>query len=299
MSQIKFCVNLFSFTGFGDAFDKMLDYVRTAEATGYDVINAMDHVVGIIAERHGGIAQTPYTAVSTIDECMTLLAYLSAVTSRITLSTRVLALPQRQAVVLAKQAAQIDRMSGGRLRLGIGIGYNAVEFEAAGASFPDRAKRFEEQIDVMRTLWTQDDVTYTGAYHTIRDASLSPLPLQRPIPLWFGIGRTITPIPPDKVLERVGRLADGWLPLFRMGPEAREAIAKVHAAARAAGRDPANLPMEMDLYVGDKTAADSIERIKKLREFGATHIHLTFADKTPEGQIESLKRFGDVLAAFA
>lgn len=292
---MEFGVNLYRFAKFSNSFETLVHYVQTAELLGFDQVRLLDHVVGIVAERHGGIAQTPYTAESDIHECFTLMAYLSAVTSRIRFATGILALPQRQTVVAAKQAAEVDRLSGGRLTLGVGIGYNPIEFRTLGARFEDRAKRFEEQVQVLRLLWTEPVVNFQGQWHDIIDASLAPRPIQRPIPLWFGLGRRNAPIPPDPVLERVGRLADGWFPMFQPGAEADAAIAKVHEAARNAGRNPSDIQMEMELSIESKSETTILNEIRTMREMGAVRLNVSIDATSARGLVEGLYRARDIV----
>jgi probable F420-dependent oxidoreductase len=292
---LKFGANLNSFPDFNEPLPALVEYVKLAEALGFHELRLLDHVVGIVAERHGGIAQTPYTSRSQIRECFTLMAYLSAVTHRIRLLTGVLALPMRQTVLVAKQAAEVDIMSGGRLTLGVGVGYNPIEFEAMGAGFHDRGRRFEEQIAVLRKLWTEDDVSFEGEWHAIADTSLAPRPVQRPIPIWIGLGRMISPIPPDAVLRRVGRLADGWLPLFGPDDLGRKAVATVRDAALEAGRDPDAITMEMVLNVEDRTRDQLVGDVERLRAFGARHINVLLPGASAAAQMESMKRFREVM----
>ena len=140
---------------------------------------------------------------------------------------------------MAKQAAQIDVLSGGRLRLGIGVGWNAVEFEALNETFENRGRRSAEQIAVLRALWTQPVVDFRGEFHRISHAGLNPMPIQRPIPIWFGVGSREQPVPPEAALRRIARLADGWSPNFAPDEQGRALVARVHQYARDAGRDPA------------------------------------------------------------
>ncbi|MBI1180327.1 MAG: TIGR03619 family F420-dependent LLM class oxidoreductase [Alphaproteobacteria bacterium] len=294
----EFGVNLNSFPGFREPPAATVAFVRLAEQLGYHEIRVLDHVVGIAAERHGGIARTPYTSRSQIRECFTLLAYLSAVTERIRLLTGVLALPQRQTVLVAKQAAEVDILSGGRLTLGVGVGYNPVEFEAMGAPFGDRGAHFEEQIAVLRRLWTEEEVSFEGRWHRISDASLAPLPVQRPIPVWIGLGRMIAPIPPEPVLRRVGRLADGWLPLFGPDEAGRGAVETVRRAALDAGRDPDAIVMEMVLDVAGKGPDRLADDVARLRDFGAGRINLLLPGNSAADQTEAMKRFREVMDRF-
>ena len=293
--DIKIGTNLYRFTDFSTDFRESVAFVQTAEAIGFNHVRFLDHVVGIVAERHGGIAQTPYTSKSVIRECFSLMTYLSAVTSKIELMTGVLVLPQRQTALIAKQAAEIDIYSGGRLKLGVGLGYNQVEYEAMGVDFKKRVSLFEEQVHVLRMLWCDEEVNFEGKYHKLTDVSLSPRPLQRPIPLFFGMGRSIAPIPPDPVLERCGRLADGWIPIFGPDEEGRKAVEKVHNAARDAGRDPSKIIMEMGVRATGQSDQEIIDAIKRCRDFGAQRINLEAVGKSAAEQIDFIKRMADVL----
>ncbi|MBL4800245.1 MAG: LLM class flavin-dependent oxidoreductase [Emcibacter sp.] len=186
-------------------------------------------------------------------------------------------------------------LSGGRLTLGVAVGYNALEFAAMGSNFKTRGKRFEEQIDVMRRLWTENDVSYDGVDHKFENVCMSPRPIQRPIPLFFGMGRKAAPIPPDVVLRRVGRLADGWLPIFGPDAEGQVAVDKVHEAAREAGRDPEKLIMSMSIDVTDPSDPGIIDEIKKRQDFGAKQINLNLQGTNAQEQIELLKKLADNL----
>lgn len=210
-------------------------YGQRVEELGFTHILAYDHVVGADPTVHHGF-QGPYDIDSTFHEPFVMFGYLAAVTS-LELVTGVIILPQRQSVLVAKQAAEVDVLSGGRFRLGIGLGWNAVEFEALGESFTNRGKRSEEQVEVMRKLWTERSVTFNGRYHTVTGAGLAPLPTQRPIPVWFGAAS-------DRAYERAGRLGDGWFPMVEPGPGLDHALERVNRAAESAGRDPKSLGME-------------------------------------------------------
>jgi probable F420-dependent oxidoreductase len=300
-TDLKFAVNVNSFTHTGD-FPGMLEFVRTAEQLGYHNVRFIDHVVGFAADRHPEVAYTPYTHKSHFHEVFTLMAYLSAITKRITFVTGVLGLPQRQTALVAKQAAEVDLLSNGRLILGVGLGYNEVEFRAMGFNFKDRAKRFEEQITMLRALWTQELVTYRGEWHDMPDVNINPLPVQRPIPIWMGAGRTENPVPPDVVLRRIGRLADGWCPLFRIEEGARtldqaalDCIAKVRDYAVKAGRNPDTMALELGFFPGTKSRAVQLDEIQALREAGATHLHVRTEGANTAEHIDALKRFRDVM----
>ena len=180
------------------------DFVQAAEGMGYHHLLAYDHVLGANPDRADWRAGSPYTHEDMFHEPLTLFAYLAGLTESIGLMTGVLILPQRQTALVAKQAAQVDLLSGGRLRLGVGIGWNMVEYNSLGCDFRTRGARVEEQIEVLRALWTRGLVSFEGAFDRIDDAGINPLPLQQPIPIW--IGGTA-----DVVLRRAVRLSDGWL----------------------------------------------------------------------------------------
>lgn len=237
-------------------------YGQRVEELGYTHILAYDHVVGADPSVHRNW-RGPYDIDTTFHEPFVMFGYLAALTS-LEFVTGVIILPQRQAVLVAKQAAEVDLLSGGRLRLGIGVGWNHVEYEALGEQFTNRGKRSEEQIEVMRKLWTERSVTYAGRYHTLTGAGLAPMPVQRPIPVWFGASS-------DRALARAGRLGDGWFPMVGPGPGLDEALEKVRTAAAAAGRDPDSLGMEGRLtWTGDRDriAADAAA----WEAAGATHL---------------------------
>lgn len=237
-------------------------YAQRVEEFGFSHIVAYDHVLGADPEVHRGFSG-PYDVHTTFHEPFVLFGYLAALTS-LELVTGVIVLPQRQTALVAKQAAEVDLLTGGRFRLGIGLGWNAVEYQALGENFGDRGRRSEEQVEVLRRLWTEPTVTFEGTHHTIIGAGISPLPVQRPIPVWFGAGS-------DRAYARAGRLADGWFPLAQPGPGLDAARAQVEDAAAAAGRDPAVIGMEGRVtWAGDadRAAAD----LAAWADAGATHV---------------------------
>jgi len=240
-------------------------YGQRVEELGFSHILVYDHVLGADPEVHQGWAG-PYDVRTTFHEPLVMFGYLAALTTAVELVTGVIILPQRQTALVAKQAAEVDLLSGGRLRLGIGLGWNAVEYEALGEEFSTRGRRSEEQVDVMRRLWTEQSVTFAGRDHTITGAGIAPLPIQRPIPVWFGAASA-------RAYERAGRLGDGWFPMMSPGPGLDEARAAVEQAAVAAGRDPAALGMEgrVDWSRGRDTVADEIAA---WRAAGATHVSI-------------------------
>jgi probable F420-dependent oxidoreductase len=241
------------------------EYAQAIEAIGYEHLLAYDHVLGADPNRPGGWTGG-YTHESLFHEPLVLFGFLAGVTERIELVTGVLILGQRQTALVAKQAAEVDVLSGGRLRLGVGIGWNAVEYEALGEDFHNRGRRSEEQVAVLRRLWAEPVVTFEGEFHHIAQAGLNPLPLRRTIPIWLGGSA-------DAVLERAGRLADGWFPLLRDPQRVAEDIAKVRQAAERAGRDPAALGFEATARAADGIEA-AVEQARAMEEAGATHLNL-------------------------
>lgn len=238
-------------------------YGERVEELGYTHILAYDHVVGADPQVHTGWAG-PYDVHTTFHEPLVMFGYLAAVTTSVELVTGVIILPQRQTVLVAKQAAEVDLLSNGRLRLGIGIGWNAVEYEALGEDFSNRGRRSAEQISVLRALWTEPSVTIDGVFHHVTGAGLSPLPVQRPIPVWIGAAS-------DPGYRRAGRLADGWFPMMAPGAKLDAARAVVESAATRAGRDPATIGMEGRVaYRGDVDAVGVA--VAAWADAGASHL---------------------------
>ena len=240
----------------------MRAYGRRVEELGFTHILAYDHVVGADTNVHQGW-RGPYDIDTTFHEPFVVFGFLAAITS-LELVTGVIILPQRQSVLVAKQAAEVDLLTGGRFRLGVGLGWNAVEYEALGEQFTNRGKRSEEQVELMRRLWTEKSVTFDGKYHTVTAAGLAPMPNQRPIPVWFGAAS-------DRAYERAGRLGDGWFPMMDPGPGLDHAREQVERAAAAAGRDTKVLGMEGRVsWTGDRDKAAA--EIAAWKAAGATHL---------------------------
>ncbi|MCG8546229.1 MAG: LLM class F420-dependent oxidoreductase [Alphaproteobacteria bacterium] len=263
-------------------------FAKAAEELGYDHITLIDHVL------QSGTAEADdwrayYTRDNMFHEPMVLFGFLAAATQRIELATAILILPQRPTVLVAKQAAQIDVLTGGRLRLGVGIGWNRLEFDALGQNFRNRARRIEEQVSVLRALWTNELVTYEGEWHRIEDAGINPLPVQQPIPIWFGAFE-------DPAIRRAGRLADGWYLNPRVGPddEAKRQIEISHESARDEGRDPAALGIDTTLHIGAEGPQAWAARVEEWRALGASHVTLRtmYAGlETPDDHIDAMRRF--------
>lgn len=239
------------------------DYVQAAEGLGYDYLLTYEHVLGANPERPGGW-RGPYTFREVFHEPFVMFGYLAGLTQRIEFVTGILILPQRQTALVAKQAAQVALFSGGRLRLGVGLGWNAVEYEALGADFHDRGRRIEEQVAVLRALWAQPLVTFQGEHHSIPDAGINPLP-PRPIPVWFGGGA-------DAALRRLARLGDGWMPNYMPLDALRAELDKVRGYVRAAGRDPAAFGVDVRISISRTPQDGWAQEAAQLRALGVTHI---------------------------
>ena len=264
----------------------VLDYAQAAEGLGYSHLIVFDHVLGANAASRPGWSGA-YRHTDSFYEPFALFGYLAGVTKRLELVTAVIILPQRQTALVAKQAATVDVLSGGRLRLGVGIGWNDVEYEALGENFHDRGRRSEEQIEVMRALWTNELVTYEGLWHRITDAGINPLPVQRPIPVWLGGGA-------DPVLRRVARMADGWFPQARPDDEGRAHIEKMREYARQEGRDPADIGIEHWVSFRSGGPDDWAAQAAAWEDIGATHLSVNTMNAgldSPQAHIEAIGRF--------
>jgi probable F420-dependent oxidoreductase len=236
------------------------------EALGYGHVVAYDHVLGANPDRPGGW-RGGYTYTDPFYEPFTLFAYMAGVTQRLAFCPGVIILPQRQTALVAKQAASLDVLSGGRLRLGVGLGWNEVEYTALNEDFHTRGKRLEEQVAVLRRLWTEPLVTFDGRWHHIPDAGLNPLPLQRPIPLWFG-GQA------DPMLRRAARLADGWMPNHRSPEAAKADVDKLGQYLAEAGRGWGDFGLEARVPYGHADASEWEALSAGWAALGATHVSL-------------------------
>ncbi len=242
---------VFSQADSGTDPDAIRQWAIDAEAAGFEHLMAYDHILGASPERlgpgpFGNFPRPPYTSEHTFHEILVLFSHLAALTTRMSFITSVLVLPQRQTAVVAKQIASIDLLSGGRIRLAVGVGWNAAEYEALGVDFADRTALLEEQIDVMRLLWSQPIVDFEGRFHHLRGVGINPLPTH-PLPILIDSGAS------DAVLRRVVRKADGWMPLLIPGLDPIDigsAVTKLRRFAEEAGRDPATLPIHGRVYLG-------------------------------------------------
>ncbi|MCA1666311.1 MAG: LLM class F420-dependent oxidoreductase [Thermomicrobia bacterium] len=268
------------------------DYAQAAEGLGYTHLLAYDHVVGAdITNRPDW--RGPYTTASLFHEPFVLFGYLAGLTTRLEFVPGVIILPQRQTVLVAKQAAEVDVLTGGQFRLGIGVGWNEVEYEALNEDFRNRGKRSEEQIAVLRALFTNEVVTFHGKWHHVEAAGLNPMPVQRPIPIWIGGSSEAT-------LKRVGEMGDGWFPQRPPDETAREMIAKMREYARAAGRDPLAIGLEARVSIGGTTPDEWARQVEGWRVFGATHLSVNTMKaglNSPQEHIDAIRRFKEAVGA--
>ena len=279
--------------------DVIATYARTVEELGYDHLVIFDHVLGADANRPGGWTG-PYDHRSMFHEPFVLYGYVAAITTRIRLATAVIVLPQRQTALVAKQAAEVDVLSKGRLILGVGIGWNEVEYEALGMRFTDRGRRIEEQIAVLRALFTQDVVDFKGRWHRIDRAGLNPLPVQRPIPIWMGGGyqareRKII----EPALRRIAAVADGWFTHLPPTEDGRAGMVTFRRFVEEAGRDPAKVPVEGRIPAARGGPEEWKRGIETFREMGMTSVELTTMGagyRGPEEHLEALRKFREIAA---
>ncbi|MFZ6026971.1 MAG: LLM class F420-dependent oxidoreductase [Chloroflexota bacterium] len=241
------------------------DYAQAAEGLGFTHILAYDHVLGANPDRPGGWQGRPYTFRTPFHEVFVLLSYFAAITRRIGLVTGVVILPQRQAALVAKQAASLDVLSGGRLRLGVGLGWNEVEYAALNENFRNRGKRIEEQIEVMKRLWADELVDFKGKYHTIPDAGINPLPPRRAIPVWFGGHH-------EAVLARVARQGNGWMPNYAEPADARPSLELLQKLFAEAGRPRQDLGIEARISYARGNVQAWRTLLEGWQAQGATHI---------------------------
>jgi len=289
-----------------------LAYVlRSAEDLGYDYVSVGDHVLGAeTASRPDWrpyFGQVPlYDHRNVRHEVLILFGLITGMTTKIEMATGILISPQRQTALLAKQAAEIDYLSGSRLRLVLATGWNDIEYEALGVDFHRRGRILDEQIDVMRKLWTEEVVTYRGDFTTITAAGINPLPNQRPIPVWIGGASRAA-------LRRAGRLGDGWFPSYPYFHETqiRADIDFMRTVAAEAGRDPANIGIQgMPFFRDDRFEppegaemppsglAETVDLARRWEELGATHFTLTstpWAGKEPEALVAAMAEFADAM----
>ncbi len=277
-------------TEFGSDPLAVRDYAQAAEGLGYAHVVAYDHVLGANPDRPGGW-NGPYTYQTPFQEVFVLLTYMAAFTRKLGLAPGILILPQRQTALVAKQAATLDVLSGGRLRLGVGLGWNEVEYTALGEDFHNRGRRIEEQVQLLRLLWSQPLVSFSGKWHTIPDAGLNPLPVQRPIPLWLG-GQA------DPAIRRAAQIGDGWMLNYRAADAARQPLEKFKQYLGEAGRRPDSVGIEARLYYGDGNARLWSAAIQDWLALGVTQFSLNTMGcgfTAPSAHLTALRTFADAI----
>jgi probable F420-dependent oxidoreductase len=238
-------------------------YLQGVEDLGMTHLLIYDHVMGADPNRPGGF-QGPYDKDTAFHEPFTFFAFAAAVTTTIELVTTVLILPQRQTVLVAKQAAEVALLSGNRLRLGIGTGWNKVEYQALNEEFTNRGKRQEEQVELMRQLWTQDAFSFEGRYHTVDRASINPRPTS-PVPIWFGGAA-------PALLERCARIGDGWMPLGGANDKSQALLEEIRQHRRALGLSMDGFGVQAQAQWGGGSAERWRAHADKWQEIGATHM---------------------------
>lgn len=258
---------IFPQTEIGNNPDDIRAYSQAVEEMGYQYLVAYDHVVGAdpaSRENWAGI----YSHKDAFHEPFALFGYIAALTTKIELVTGILILPQRQTVLVAKQAAEVDVLSGGRMRLGVAVGWNDVEFEALGENFHNRGRRIEEQTDVLRALWKDDVITFHGKWHDITEAGINPMPIQRPIPLWFGGGRNET------VVRRIARLGDGWFPQIKPDDSGQKSLDDFREFVVEYGRDISDVGIQTVVTIGrdPNQLENGLQAARTWDQMGVTHV---------------------------
>ena len=265
------------------------DFAQAAEEIGYDFLEAPDHVLGVNAASRPGWDRN--SSEDLFHDPFVLFGYLAGCTSRLGFSTGVLILPQRQTALVAKQAACLDVLCGGRFRLGIGVGWNEAEYVGLNENFHNRGRRSEEQVQVMQALWAEPHVAFKGRWHTIEDAGINPRPASGRVPVWYGGHH-------DRTLERIAKWGDGWMPnAYPPDRSALDVFARLRSLTEAAGRDPAAVGIEVWVAMGSGSEADWAEEARFWKAAGASHLCLTTTFKRRHHRRISGHTMADHLAA--
>jgi probable F420-dependent oxidoreductase len=263
-------------------------FARAVEDMGYDYILMGDHVFGVELSQdndwNGG------AVVPLFRDPFVFCAFMAGVTRKIGFSTAITILPQRQTALVAKQAADLDELSGGRFRFGVGTGWNKAEYEALGVPFAARGQILEDQIDVLRALWTKPLVTLKTPYHTLNNAGLRPMPFQKPIPIWIGGADAHLPNV-EKLLRRVARMADGWIPHLEPTDAGKQHIDRFHGYCREYGRDPAKIGIEAFISACRAKQDRWGDLVHTWRSFGISHVGVNTTEDNLVGVDQHLRRF--------
>jgi probable F420-dependent oxidoreductase len=260
-------------------------YAQAVQDLGYKHLLVYDHVLGADPAGHPSWSG-PYTVDTLFHEPFVIFGYLAAIAPELELVTGVIILPQRQTALVAKQAAEVDVLTSGKFRLGVGIGWNAVEYEGLSMDFHNRGRRLEEQIQVMRRLWTEPTVTFAGRYHCITAAGINPLPIQRPIPVWIGGSA-------EAAIKRAAEIADGYFPQRPLDGGWPATFDKIRAWIEAAGRDVAKFGIECRVNAATGTPDDWQKQAEEWRALGATHLSINTMNgglQGPDAHVERLRQ---------
>ena len=266
------------------------DFLQALEGMGYEHLAFADHIVGVDVTNRPDW-DMPYTNKTVFHEPMAFSGFVAACAPGLGIITSIIILPQRQTVLVAKQAAEIDLLTGGKLRLGVAVGRYQIEYEVQGEEFHNRGHRIEEQMALLRALWTNEVVDFRGRWHRVDEAGINPMPVQRPIPLWMGGGRD------DRALRRIARLADGWLPPSGSTTMV-DNVERLRGYLAEAGRDPAAFGIEARIDIGkDRTPGQWRQDFETWRDLGATHMTPTEGGgfSSIAERLESLRRFMEVV----
>ncbi|MFL2751503.1 MAG: LLM class F420-dependent oxidoreductase [Dehalococcoidia bacterium] len=280
---------VFPQTEIGNDPDGINQYVTEVESMGYDHILIYDHVLGASTANRPNW-KGAYRLEDSFHEVMVLFGYISAITTKIELATGILVLPQRDTALVAKQAAELDILSNGRLRLGVGIGWNDVEFEALNSEFTNRGARIEEQVSLLRELWTNELVTFKGKWHDLDDMGINPLPPQSPIPIWFGGAA-------NAVMQRIGKMGDGWIyPGYSPFPDiqSKTMLDSIKNSANQANRSISQIGIEKILSESEKPKEGWSDAGSLWMEYGATHLSIN----TMGANLTSINGHLDALESF-
>jgi probable F420-dependent oxidoreductase len=266
----------------------MRAYAQGLEEMGISNLLIYDHVLGADPDHPGGF-KGAYDKDVAFHEPLTTFAFIAAITTRLEMMSAVMILPQRQATLVAKQAAEVAILSGNRFRLGVGIGWNKVEYQALEIPFRRRGDRLGEQVDLMRKLWTEDSLSFEGEFHTVDLASINPRPTEL-IPVWFGGSA-------PGAIERCAVMGDGWIPLGSPNDSSRDRIEAIrqHRAAAGLSMDGFGIQAQAQYAGGDPERWRS--HAEKWRDLGCTHLAIATHNAGPTDVDGHLSRIGDYLNA--
>ena len=264
-------------------------WAQAVDDLGYSHIVSYEHILGAERANRPPSWRGTYDINDSWHEIFVVFGYLAAITKRVGFATSILVLPLRPTALVAKQAAEIDLLCGGRFRLGVGIGWNHVEFEALGMNFRDRARRMEEQIQLLRQLWTQYRLDYSGRHHRIDRAGLRPLPVQRPIPIWIGADA-------EDAVKRAARIADGWFPYLQPDDEGRARLERFRGYVREFGRDPDAVGLEGRVHAAKRSVDEWVRTAEGFRDLGFAWLQfntMRMGFTRVDQHVDALRRFRD------